>query len=130
MPWKLFGKLPLINSAQAARFTIYLDLLLALVATLWFAEAVLALPAKLAIAAMIVVSILPNLLDQTLWATSLETPEFFTTRQVRDNLGPGENVILLPFGANGQGMTWQALSGMYFTTAGGWTGPPPHVRPA
>jgi hypothetical protein len=109
----------LINSAQAVRFTIYLDLILALVAAFWFDETALMRPAKLAIAGVIVISIIPNMLDQTLWACSLETPEFFTTGQFRDYLRPGENVLLLPFSAKGQSMTWQALSGMYFASADG-----------
>ena len=125
MPWKLFDKLPLINSAQAVRFTVYLHLLLALVVTLWIADTTLGVSARWGIAALIVASLLPNLLDQSLWAADLGTPEFFTTSAVRDNLRPGENVLLLPYSANGQGMTWQALSGMYFATAGGWTGPTP-----
>lgn len=125
MPWRLFDRIPLLNSAQAVRLTIYLHLLLALVATMWFADTTLGLPAKTAIVALIVVSILPNLRDQSLWAAGLETPAFFTSHEVRDNLRQGENVLLLPYSANGQGMTWQALSGMYFASAGGWTGPTP-----
>ena len=125
MPWKLFDKFPLINSAQAVRFSIYLHLLLALVVTLWIADTTLGVWARWGIAALIVISILPNLRDQSLWAADLDTPAFFTTGAVRDNLRPGENVLLLPYSANGQGMTWQALSGMYFATVGGWTGPSP-----
>lgn len=125
MPWKLFDRLPLINSAQAVRFTLYAHLLLALVASLWIAETALARAAKLVIAAILVVAILPNVRDQSLWASDLRTPEFFTSPALRENLRPGENVLLLPFSANGESMSWQALSGMYFATVGGWTGPTP-----
>jgi hypothetical protein len=118
-------QITLDKQRSGGALTVYLDLILALVATFWFAETTVMLPAKLAIAGVIVVSILPNMLDQALWACRLETPEFFTTRQVRDYLRPGENVLPLPFSANGQSMTWQALSGMYFASAGGWTGPTP-----
>jgi hypothetical protein len=125
MPWKLFDKIPLINSAQAVRFTIYIHLILALVAALWFAETRMPRWGKLIVAALLIVAILPDVRDSSLWAADLDTPAFFTGPSVREKLHPGEIVLLLPFSANGQGMTWQALSGMYFAVAGGWTGPTP-----
>jgi hypothetical protein len=126
MPWRLFDRLPLINSAQAARFTIYLHLLLALIAAMWLAETAWSAAAKLVVAALLVIAVLPNLRGQDLWATKLDPPAFFTGPAVRRSLRPGENVVLLPYSSNGRCMIWQALSGMYFAMAeGGGNGPTP-----
>jgi len=125
MPWRLFESLPFINSAQAVRFTVFVDLILAIIVAMWIAEAKLRGGAKIAIAMVIIFSIMPNVLDQSLWATDSHLPEFITSGTFRDYLRPDENVLVLPFGPQGNAMVWQTLSGMYFAMPEGWTGPTP-----
>jgi hypothetical protein len=125
MPWRLFDGLPFINSAQAARFAVGVDLLLAIIVASWIAEAQIRPLVKRLIAAAIVFSILPNFLDRSLWVSDPRMPGFFSSGEFKNNLKPGENVLLLPYGAKGEAMAWQALSGMYFAMPEGWTGPTP-----
>ena len=79
--------------------------------------------AKFAIAAVTVVSLLPNL-SATYWTVETSIPNFFRSGQYRQYLSPGENVIILPYGINGDAMLWQATSNMYFNMVQGWTGFP------
>ena len=125
MPWRLFDSLPFINSAQAARFAIVVDLLLAIIVAIWIAEAPIRAPLKVALAALVVFSIMPNFRDSSLWASDPNLPDFFTSGEYRRRLGPNENVLLIPYGSKGQAMAWQALTEMYFTMPEGWTGPTP-----
>ncbi len=125
MPWRLFDGLPFINSAQAARFSIVLDLLFAVIVASSFTAMQIRSGAKVALAALVVFSILPNFGDDSLWATDPQMPKFLGSGQYQRYLRPGENVLLLPYGAKGQAMAWQALTGMYFAMAEGWTGPTP-----
>jgi hypothetical protein len=122
MPWRLVAWMPLLNSALPVRFAVYLHLALAIVAASWLAQSDWSRIARGAMAAAVVVSILPNP-HAAYWATGLGTPALFTDGGYRDHLKRGETVMTLPYGASGQSMTWQALSGMYFASAGGYLGP-------
>ncbi len=62
---------------------------------------------------------LPNL-SASYWVTSAELPAFFSAGVYRQYLAPGETVIVLPYGILGEGMLWQAVSGMYFRMAEGY----------
>jgi hypothetical protein len=75
---------------------------------------------------LIALSLLPGL-DASFWATTLATPEFFSTGLYRRYLQPSETVVILPYGFEGDGMLWQALSGFHFRMAGGYTGFAPPI---
>ena len=62
---------------------------------------------------------LPNL-SASYWVTPAAIPAFFSTGLYRQYLAPGETVIVLPYGILGEGMLWQAATGMYFRMAGGY----------
>ena len=59
--------------------------------------------------------------------TPAAIPAFFGTGLYRQYLAPGETVIVLPYGILGEGMLWQATSGMYFRMAGGYVSFAPPV---
>ncbi|MGH7932843.1 MAG: hypothetical protein ACREQN_06695 [Candidatus Binataceae bacterium] len=124
LPWKLIVKLPFINSANPIRFSVYLDLVLALATAILLSEIDWPTAAKWATAAVVVTTLLPNL-NASAWAQGLGMPEFFIAGMYRHYLEPGETVMVLPYGERGNEMMWQALSGMYFSMPEGWTGPPP-----
>jgi hypothetical protein len=96
-------------------------LLLAIVGSLWFAATRFGPAAKIALAATILISMLPNL-SAGYWTRPDDSPAFFTTDVHRQYLAPGENVLILPFGTRGNSMLWQSETAMYFRMVGGYTG--------
>ena len=127
-PGKILAMMPLLNKALPARFMMYSFLLLAIIAALWFAEAEFGSAVKVVLAALIVISMLPNL-SAGYWTRPDDSPPFFTTALHRQYLAPGENVLILPFGIRGSSMLWQAETAMYFKMVGGYTATlPPEFR--
>src|SRR5208282_3788860 len=124
MPWKLFSHVPLINSAFPVRFSMYISLIVALIASLWIAELRASAAAKAAIVAAVVFFMLPNL-NAARWVFELDTPDFFRSGSYRNYLAQGETILALPFGEMGSSMYWQAAARMYFGIAEGHFGPPP-----
>lgn len=120
LPWKLIQHLPLINNALPGRFPMYAFLALAIVAALWLASDALTRGAKLAGIAALAIFLVPNL-SASFWVAPVDLPAFFTDGYFRRYLTPGETVMILPYGAGGPSMLWQAQSAMYFRMAGGWT---------
>jgi hypothetical protein len=57
--------------------------------------------------------------------TPIDAPPFFARGLYRQYLRPGENILLIPYSHEGDGMLWQAQTGMNFRMAGGWTGAAP-----
>jgi hypothetical protein len=121
-PGKIIAILPMLNKALPVRFMMYSFLLLAIIVSLCFAANRFSSAAKIALAAIIFVSVLPNL-SGGYWTKRDDSPAFFTTALHRQYLAPGENVLILPFGIRGSSMLWHAESAMYFRMAGGYTGP-------
>jgi len=120
LPGKILPLLPALDKALPARFMMYAFLLLAIIASQWFAASRFGSAVKIAIAATVVVSTLPNLSGRY-WTHPDDSPAFFTSTLYRGYLAPGENVLVLPFGIRGNSMLWQAETGMYFRMASGWT---------
>ena len=73
----------------------------------------------LGVSLAIIPFMLPNL-SGSYWATPAAIPAFFSTGLYRQYLAPGETVIVLPYGILGEGMLWQAATGMYFRMAEGY----------
>lgn len=128
LPGKILPLMPALGKALPARFMMYAFLILAIITSLWFAASKLSSATKIALAAAIVLSTLPNL-SARYWAHQDDSPAFFTGTLYRRYISPGENVLVLPFGIRGNSMLWQAETGMYFRMVGGWTGLlPPEFR--
>ncbi|HTW88103.1 MAG TPA: hypothetical protein VMD75_08855 [Candidatus Binataceae bacterium] len=126
MPWALMLKLPLISSALPARFAMYVSLVVAIIAALWFASPTRSDTTKYLAAAAILISVFPNP-HASFWTTPLELPDFFASGAYRAEIAPNEIVLVLPFGQRGASMYWQARTGMYFRLASGYTGPWPFM---
>lgn len=120
LPWKLIQHLPLINNALPGRFPMYAFLALAMVAALWLASDAVGRAAKLAGVVALAIFLAPNP-SARFWIAPVELPTFFAAGNYRQYLAPGETVVILPYGAGGPSMLWQAESAMYFRMAGGWT---------
>jgi hypothetical protein len=121
MPWKLLMHFPLIKSALPSRFMGYAFLVTAIIASLWLADRAIARSIRIALGGLILAASLPNL-DARTWAAPTNVPAFFATDSFRQYLKPGETVVLLPYGIDGDSMLWQAVAGMSFRMAGGYTG--------
>ncbi len=124
MPGLLLYGLPLLRNALAARFAMYLSLILALIMTLWLSESAASLYAKCVVAALAILFLLPNL-SAAYWDTPVDTPRFFISGAYSHYIKPGEIAVVVPYGWSGNSMLWQAQSHMYFRMAGGYTGMPP-----
>ena len=118
MPWKLLSRMPLIDSAFPARFSLYVYLIVALVAADWISEWRAGHALKAAAVALIVLFTIPNL-HGSRWVHELDTPEFFRSGAYRNQIAPGATILVLPFGESGNSMYWQAETGMYFAMAEG-----------
>ncbi|MGB3549421.1 MAG: hypothetical protein WA993_01930 [Candidatus Binatus sp.] len=124
MPWKLLTRVPLINSAFPVRLTLYIYLIVALIASLWIAELRASAAAKAAIVAAVVLFMLPDL-NAGRFVYELDTPDFFRSGAYRNYLTQGETILALPFGEMGSAMYWQAAAKMNFGIAEGHFGPTP-----
>jgi len=124
MPWAFTRHLPLLSIALPVRFMMYGFLVVAVMSAIWFANSSAQIWAKRALAAVILISIAPNL-SASFWVTPLELPGFFADGTYAKKLLPGEIILPVPFGAKGAGMHWQSQSNMYFRMAGAWTGSMP-----
>ena len=130
MPWMIVSALPLIAKAIPARLAVYMYLAIAILCAMWMSTrprgASDYATVKWLAGALIALSLLPTL-DASFWATALATPEFFSAGLYRRYLQPDETVVILPYGFEGDGMLWQALSAFQFRMAGGYTGFAPPI---
>jgi hypothetical protein len=124
LPWRLLIHVPLIDEALPARFMVYASLVISLMAATFLSDLRISKLVKYGLVCLGIVLLIPNL-PQGYWAGSISTPAFFSQGLYKDYIGKNENVIIIPYGENGQSMVWQAETGMYFRMAGGYVGLPP-----
>ncbi len=120
LPWKLFQHLPLIDNALPGRFPMFGFLALAIIAALWFVSDGVSGVAKFVGVSSLAIFLAPNP-SARFWISPIDLPAFFSQGSYRQQLAHDETVVILPYGASGPSMLWQAVSGMYFRMAGGWT---------
>ncbi len=124
LPWSLLHRAPLLDQALPLRFTVYVFLILAVIAAIWLAAPFRGRLTCAIAGALMFVSLFPNPSAHT-WAQPdmvAPAPAFFTSGAYRRYIAPGEIVATLPYarGEADASMMWQALSGMYFRIAGGY----------
>lgn len=120
LPWKLIQRLPLIKNALPERFSMFVFLAIAVIVARWLADETVGRAAKAAALGAMALFLAPNL-SARYWVAPAAIPPFFAGGGYRQALAPGDTVLILPYGASGSSMLWQAESGMYFRMAGGWT---------
>jgi hypothetical protein len=121
LPWALVARLPMINNALPARFTMYAFLVLALVVAIWLAADTPGRWRRWAAVAIGLAFIVPDV-SLPLWRSEVDTPRFFASGVYRRYLEAGETIVVIPYGHRGNSMLWQAQTGMYFRMAGGYVG--------
>ena len=117
LPWALAGKLPLIKYALPVRFGNYAFLVLAIILSLWISGPGVRFAKALTVMAMIAIFPNPAFLFRE---SRYITPAFFADGLYRNYLARGDNVLVIPYGASGPSMAWQAQTRMYFRMPGGY----------
>lgn len=124
LPGLVVGTLPLIGKALPARLMLYAFLALAIITALWLTRSAAPRWVRVMAALVVVASTLPNLFT-SFWTSKLDVPPFFREGLYARYLSPGDTVVVLPYGINGNSMMWQLQSRWYFMMAGGYAGNPP-----
>ncbi len=120
LPWGVIGELPFITHALPGRFVLYVSLAGAVCVALWLDRPTLR-PARWLAAAVVMVSLLPNL-RADLWATPVDRPPLLSSPALAHYVPRGSTVLALPFGINGDSMYWQVQADFAFRLAGGYVG--------
>ncbi len=121
LPWSFFGELPFLSHALPERFVLYVSLAAAVCVALWLDRPTLR-PARWLAAALVMVSLLPNL-DAGLWGTRVDQPPLLASTTALARYVPrGSTVLALPFGSAGNSMYWQVQAHFAFHLAGGYVG--------
>ena len=118
LPWKLALLVPVINNALPGRFSVYTSFVIAVIVAIWLSTDPAAARKKWALVSLGAICFLPNL-GYPGWAAPATTPSFITDGLYRAYLHEGETVLVIPYGANGNSMLWQAEAAMYFRMAEG-----------
>ena len=117
LPWSLL-RVSVLENAAPGRFCAYVYLIFAIISSLWLSSVRITNGSKIAVGALVVISLLPNL-SADYWILPANEPKFFRDGQYKNYLRPNETVLILPFWTRNDSMLWQAESNMYFEMAGG-----------
>lgn len=118
LAWTVAARLPLMNNVLPVRLMNYGFLAAAVALATWLATGDVSVKVRTAVALVCAISVFPRPLPQA--SSKNATPEFFSAGLYRDYLKPGENVLVIPYGRNGNSMLWQARTNMYFRMPGGY----------
>ncbi|HVA83880.1 MAG TPA: hypothetical protein VNF28_03180 [Candidatus Binataceae bacterium] len=113
LPWLVAMLVPLLDNALPARFTVYLFLILAVIVALWLARREGFTAGRWLLGGAALVSIFPSL-PMTRYTGGDNLPAFFENGLYRQYLAANEIVLILPFGASGDALLWQAEANFYF----------------
>jgi hypothetical protein len=129
LPWHLAHRVPLLRHAMPGRFVVYVWLAAAVACALWLAQAPRA-RWRWALAALALAALVPNQTGLP-WGTRLDSPPLFARGDLARYVPDGATVLALPFGIDGDSMTWHRQAGFRFRLAGGypnWALPAPYMR--
>ena len=114
--WVLFH-VPVLNKAIPARFCLYAYIAISLAVAVWGATKPHYL--KWMLLALCIITLMPNVFSDQ-FASTPDNPVFFASNLYKSYIHKGENVILLPYGINGDSLVWQAEDNFYYSIAGGY----------
>jgi hypothetical protein len=116
LPWALVDELPLASHALPARAFVIVWLALAVVVALFLSAGS---RVRWLVFGLLAITLVPNP-DNRLWVTRLDRPALFEDDRWRSVVRPGENVLNIPFGYEGEAMLWQEEAGFGFNMTGGY----------
>lgn len=123
MPWTLLRHVPVIKAALPVRLSVFLFLVLGMIAATWLADPSpgrSSARVRWGLAALAVIFLLPNL-TSSYWHGSIDTPSFFADGTYRTYIGPGEDVLVIPAGRLGaSSLRWQIEAGSSFRLTAGY----------
>jgi hypothetical protein len=120
-PWKLVHSLPLFDRVLTTRLTVYVALVVAIVAALWTAARRRG-RLRIWLPALALLALVPDPAVSG-FATPYSVPAFFTAAAYRNCLASGEIVLPLPIREGGDALLWQVARNFRFDLAGGEIGP-------
>jgi len=115
MPWYIFTKMPLIKNALPMRFTLYIDIVAAIISAIWFEKSNINKNIKYAISFLAILFLIPNL--NMYRGPQITYPSFISSGIYKKYIKQGENIIVFPtYGADDgpQGALWQMKTDLYF----------------
>jgi hypothetical protein len=123
LPWWLGCRIPFLGAALPSRFSMYVALGLAVVTSCYLARPGRWRYLRFALAAVAVVSLLPNpaIFGWSKWSE----PALFSARPLDAALQGHPNVLALPYVWGTNALAWQIDSGMAFTESVVYAGRPP-----
>jgi hypothetical protein len=125
MPWYIFTKLPLIEQSLSTRFTLYIDIIAAIISAIWLQKSNINKNFKYIISALVIIFLIPNL--NVYHGQQIQYPAFISSRVYKQYVKPGENIVVFPtYGFGGfQGPLWQQKTDFYFNLSQEIAGGPP-----
>jgi hypothetical protein len=122
LPERAFAFLPFLASAVPARLALFTSLVVGIIAALWLAWGRGRFAwVRWAFVGVVALSLAPYPPQH---AGPVDVPSFFSSGQLDDVIGPGENVYVIPRD-KGEEMLWQAIAEYRFSLAQGYIGPLP-----
>ena len=124
LPWQAVTHLPLIRLALPTRIVVFAWLGIAVLAALFAMRDPRERPAiaglRIGVAVIALACLLPAP-RADLWRTGLETPPGIATGSATAAIPDDAVVLILPYSFRGNGMYWQALAGLRYRMAGGYS---------
>jgi hypothetical protein len=124
LPWEHLAFRPLFENVMPVRLALYMTLAVAVITALWAASGAPPRWLRIALPALAVLAIVPNL-GWSAWARDPQVPALFSSSLYKSCIGRGETVLLLPFGTLDDSLLWQARASFWFDVAGGYVSPDP-----
>ncbi len=100
LPWRWIASLPFLVNTTPARFSLYASLAASVMVAMWAASGRVPRGFRIALPVAAAIAIAPNLALGA-WSRTLHVPNL-------DCFGPGETLLVFPFGSAGDSMIWQA----------------------
>jgi len=121
LPWLAMAHLPFLEHAVPDRLMVFPPLAMAVIVSLWMVDPQSRREMKALAVASTLLLMVPNP-SARFWASTMQTPAFFTDGTAQRYLSRNDVVLTLPWGIQGHSMDWQAECDMCFRNVAGWTG--------
>jgi hypothetical protein len=131
LPDYYLNKFPVVNQLLPERLTVYIFFVASLLIGLWAGKNLTDLRrgkkdltsySKYMLIALTLIFLFPNVGGGTAH-TDITIPYFFTSGIYKNYIHRGDNVLFLPYAANGDSMLYQTYTDMYFNLAEGYVAP-------